>query len=211
MDIVLASGNLGKIREFARILQTISLTLRSMSDLGIPEPEETGLTFKDNALLKARAASRHSNLPAIADDSGLSVDGLHGAPGVYSARYAGPNATDQQNIEKLLSQLDKIGNPSRIARFHCVIALVRHGEDEHPLLFCGSWEGQIALAPAGSHGFGYDPVFYIPEYGCTSAELAPEIKNKVSHRAKALDQFKTTLRQTDCLMSVSNQSTSAVS
>lgn len=199
MEIVLASGNPGKIREFSRILHACSMTVRPMSELGIPEPEENGRSFKDNALLKARAASRHANLPAIADDSGLSVDCLDGAPGIYSARYAGPNATDQQNVEKLLGQLNGVDAMARGAVFHCVIALVRHGEDDQPLVFAGSWRGQIALTPAGNHGFGYDPVFYDPEYGCTSAELDPDIKNRISHRAQALEQFKDAIKHSPIL------------
>ena len=199
MEIVVASGNRGKIREFAQILECTSFLIRPMSELGIPEPEETGSTFEENALLKALAASRHANLPTIADDSGLSVDYLDGAPGVYSARYAGIHATDHQNVRKLLHELNGIDRSSRSARFHCAIAVVRHFEDDQPLIFSDSWEGEIATDPSGENGFGYDPVFYLPEYRCTAAQLKPEIKNRVSHRAKALEQFKEKLHHTGIL------------
>ncbi len=202
MHIILATGNRGKIREFRQILEPLPCIVRPMSELGIPEPEETGLTFEENALLKARAASRHANLPAIADDSGLLVDCLQGAPGVYSARYAGNDATDQQNVQKLLHELNGVEKPLRNARFHCVIAVVRHFEDDQPLMFSGSWEGEIATLPSGENGFGYDPVFYVPEYRCTAAQIEPELKNKVSHRARALEQFKAELRQIDVLASI---------
>ena len=197
MEIVLASGTRGKIREFDQIFECSPFIIRPMSELGIPEPEETGSTFEENALLKARAASRHANRPAIADDSGLSVDDLNGCPGVYSARYAGPDAADQQNVEKLLNELNGVDQSSRSARFHCVIAVVRHFEDDQPLIFSDSWEGEIATTPSGKNGFGYDPVFYLPEYRRTAAQLEPEIKNKVSHRAKALEQLKVELHHAD--------------
>ncbi len=197
--IVLASGNQGKRREFGQILKGFPYILKPMSEMGIPEPEETGHTFEENALLKARAASKYANLPAIADDSGLSVDCLDGAPGIHSARYAGIDASDQQNVNKLLSQMREIDSSSRTARFDCVIVFIRQFDDDQPLVFSGSWEGKIAIAPAGKNGFGYDPVFYLPEYRCTVAELKPEIKNSISHRAKALEQFKITLQHTDIL------------
>ncbi|MYB34365.1 MAG: XTP/dITP diphosphatase [Gammaproteobacteria bacterium] len=209
MEIVVASGNRGKIREFTQILECPSFLVRPMSELGIPEPEETGSTFEENALLKARTASRHANLPTIADDSGLSVDCLDGAPGVYSARYAGLHATDHQNVKKLLNEMNGVDQSSRRARFHCVIAVVRHFEDEQPLIFSDSWQGEIATTPSGENGFGYDPVFYLPEYRCTAAQLKPEIKNRISHRAKALEQFKAKLHHTDILATSSGQNTRA--
>ena len=207
MEIVVASGNRGKVREFSRILACSSFLIRTMSELGIPEPEETGSTFEENALLKARAASRHANLPAIADDSGLSVDYLNGEPGIYSARYAGLHATDHQNVKKLLDELNGVDQSSRSARFHCVIAVVRHFEDDQPLIFSDSWEGEIATTPSGENGFGYDPVFYLPEYRCTAAQLKPEVKNRVSHRAKALEQLKAELHHTAIPATFSAQNT----
>ncbi|MXZ81318.1 MAG: RdgB/HAM1 family non-canonical purine NTP pyrophosphatase [Gammaproteobacteria bacterium] len=197
MEIVLASGNLGKLREFESNLDSCPLVIRPKSDFGIPDPEETGRTFRENALIKARAASRHCGLPALADDSGLAVDGLDGAPGVHSARYAGPGASDRQNIAKLLGRLEGMQSGMRSATFHCVIAMVQHGEDDCPALFFGSWAGRIATTPSGSHGFGYDPVFYLPEFDCTAAELGPEVKNAVSHRARALEQFREWIRKAD--------------
>jgi len=202
-EIILASGNKGKLREFGQILESLPCILKPMSEMGIPEPEETGRTFEENALLKARAASEYTNLPAIADDSGLSVDCLDGAPGIHSARYAGLQASDQQNVDKLLKDLKGFDQSSRTAKFHCVIILIRHSDDDQPLIFSGSWEGEIATTPSGKNGFGYDPVFYLPKYLCTAAELKPEEKNKISHRAKALEQFKATLQHTNILSALS--------
>ena len=148
--------------------------------------EETGLTFVENAILKARNAASHSGLPAIADDSGLEVDALMGAPGIYSARYAGEDASDAQNLQHLLTEMRDIPDDKRTARFQCVMVYMAHAGDPTPLICQGTWEGSILRGPRGDHGFGYDPVFYVPERDCSSAELDPEAKNSLSHRAKAM-------------------------
>lgn len=182
--IVLASGNPGKIREIQAILAGHPIV--PQSQFQIAEADETGKTFVENALLKARNAAFHSGLPAIADDSGLAVDYLHGAPGVISARYAGSDASDQDNVEKLLKELAGVPFEQRTARFICVIVFIEHAEDPCPVIAQGIWEGRILDEPVGVNGFGYDPVFWVPEYECASAQLAPEVKNAISHRGKAL-------------------------
>ncbi|WP_130831642.1 XTP/dITP diphosphatase [[Erwinia] mediterraneensis] len=184
--VVLATGNPGKVRELADLLAAFGLDIVAQTDLGVESAEETGLTFIENALIKARHASQVTGLPAIADDSGLAVDALGGAPGIYSARYAGEEATDQQNLEKLLQALEQVPDDKRQAQFHCVLVYLRHAEDPTPLVFHGSWAGEIARAPAGAGGFGYDPIFYLPELGKTAAELSKEEKRAQSHRGKAL-------------------------
>lgn len=189
MKVVLATKNRGKAVEIARILEGAGLSIISLAEF--PEavlPPETGATMKENALLKARAVAKATGLPALADDSGLEVDALGGAPGVYSARYSGENATDEENYGKLLKELEGVPQEKRTARFRCVIALV--GYDSEERLFEGVFEGSITDAPRGVHGFGYDPVFLVPVTGKTSAELLPEKKNRISHRAKALDELK---------------------
>jgi XTP/dITP diphosphohydrolase len=186
MKVVLATGNAGKQREFAALLAPLGIELLLQSALGIEPAEETGTTFEANALLKARHAAAHARLPALADDSGLEVDALGARPGVYSARYAGPGATDEDNNALLVRELAGVPVGRRSARYRCVLALVRSGDDPAPLLAEGSWEGRIALAPAGSGGFGYDP-WFIPEgHAVTSAQLPPDTKNALSHRGKAL-------------------------
>jgi len=187
--IVLASGNPGKVREFNELLSSHGFEIVPQSDFEVPEVEETGLSFVENALLKARNAARHSGLPAIADDSGLEVDALQGAPGIYSARYAGPDASDQENYEKLLNALNGVPDAERTARFQCLLVFMRHAADPTPLICQGTWEGRMLPAPQGDNGFGYDPVFYVPEEGCSSAELPPEVKNRLSHRGQALQQL----------------------
>ncbi len=182
--IVLASSNPGKIREIQAILAGHPIV--PQSQFQVVEVDETGKTFVENALLKARNAAIHSGLPAIADDSGLAVDYLHGAPGVISARYAGPNASDQDNVDKLLKELAGVPFEQRTARFICVIVFIEHAEDPCPVIAQGIWEGRILDEPVGDNGFGYDPVFWVPEYKCASAQLAPEVKNAISHRGKAL-------------------------
>lgn len=181
--VVLASGNAGKLKELNRILKPLHMTLRSQSEFDVPEVPEDGLSFVENAIIKARAASLHSGLPAIADDSGLEVDYLNGAPGIHSARYSG--AGDAGNNAKLLSALDGVPEAQRGARFQCVLVYMRHAADPTPVICHGSWEGRILLAEQGEHGFGYDPLFYLPQYNCSSAQLSPEIKNGISHRARA--------------------------
>lgn len=184
--VVLATGNPGKVRELADLLATFGLDIVAQTELGVESAEETGLTFIENAILKARHAAAVTGLPAIADDSGLAVDALGGAPGIYSARYAGLDASDQQNLDKLLVMLDPVPDGQRQAQFHCVLVYLRHAEDPTPLVFHGSWEGEITRAEAGQGGFGYDPIFYVPELGKTAAELTKDEKRAVSHRGKAL-------------------------
>ena len=187
--IVLASNNAGKVREFNQLLAGLELEVLPQSQFGVPEAEETGLTFVENAILKARNAAHHAGLPAIADDSGLEVDALNGAPGIYSARYAGAGANDRNNLEKLLADMKGVPQDRRNARFQCVLVYLRHELDPTPIICQGTWEGSILLAPRGSHGFGYDPVFHVPTHNCASAELPPETKNQLSHRGQALRQL----------------------
>lgn len=184
---VLATSNRGKAAELTALLREAGLDLRvtAQSELGVSAPLETGSTFVENALLKARHAASVTGLPAIADDSGLVVDALGGAPGVRSARFAGEHADDRANVAKLLSALAQSSHDRR-ARFHCVLVALDHPDDAAPLIASGSWEGQIALAPRGSGGFGYDPVFFDPTLQRTAAELEPAHKNRVSHRGAAL-------------------------
>ncbi|MGB9671135.1 MAG: XTP/dITP diphosphatase [Halothiobacillaceae bacterium] len=184
--IVLATGNAGKVREFASLLEGLGLHVRPQSDFAVPKAEETGLSFIENAILKARNAARHTGLAAIADDSGLEVDVLNGAPGIYSARYAGPGKGDAANNDKLLDALQGIPREARTARFQCVIAYLRHAEDPTPLVAQGTWEGRILEAPRGEHGFGYDPLFWVPTHECSSAELDAATKNALSHRGQAM-------------------------
>ncbi len=184
--VVLASSNPGKLREINQILAVLKLNVVPQSDFNVPDAEETGLTFIENALLKARNAARLTKLPAIADDSGIEVDYLNGAPGIYSARYAGPGASDEQNLKKLLADLEGIPETQRVARFQCLMVYLRHEFDPTPVICQGTWEGRILLAPRGENGFGYDPIFFVPTHNCSSAELPPEVKNKLSHRGQAL-------------------------
>jgi XTP/dITP diphosphohydrolase len=187
--IVLASNNAGKVREINRILADLDLEVVPQAEFDIPEADETGLTFVENAILKARHAATLSGLPAIADDSGLEVDALHGAPGIYSARYAGVGASDADNLNKLLEAMQGIPEVARTARFQCLMVFMRHGEDPTPLICQGTWEGSILESAQGEGGFGYDPVFYVPERDCSSAQLDAETKNRLSHRGKALKQL----------------------
>ncbi len=184
MPLLIATYNRGKLAEYAELLREVPVELVSLADLGIElEVAETGATFAENALLKARAFCDATGLVTVADDSGLEVDALQGAPGVYSARYAGPGASDEDRYRKLLEELEDIPRSERTARFRCVIAIA--WPDGRRALTEGAIEGEIACAPRGEHGFGYDPVFYLPDRGCTMAELPPEIKNQISHRAVA--------------------------
>ena len=192
-QIVLATGNLGKVREINELLADHDMEVIPQSAFGVPEAEETGLSFVENALIKARNAALHTGLPAIADDSGLEVDALQGAPGIYSSRYAGAGASDRDNLEKLLAELADLAVEQRSARFQCVMVYMRHHLDPTPLICQGTWEGHILFAARGSNGFGYDPVFYVPSHDCSSAELPPEIKNRLSHRGQALRKLITSL------------------
>ncbi|WP_145542272.1 XTP/dITP diphosphatase [Yersinia alsatica] len=192
--VVLATGNPGKVRELANLLADFGLDVVAQTELAVESAEETGLTFIENAILKARHAAQTTGLPAIADDSGLAVDALGGAPGIYSARYAGIDASDQENLEKLLVALKDIPDEQRGAQFHCVLVYMRHAADPTPLVFHGQWPGVIAHQPAGAAGFGYDPIFYVPELGKTAAELTREEKHAVSHRGQALKLMLDALR-----------------
>ena len=187
--IVLATGNAGKLREFGAVLAELDLEIVPQSAFGVPEAEETGLTFVENALLKARNAALYTGLPALADDSGLAVDALGGAPGIFSARYAGAGAGARANIDKLLAELGSVPAELRTARFVCALALLHHPADPTPLLCQGSWEGVILAEPRGAGGFGYDPVFFVPTEGRTAAELEPALKNRLSHRGQALAEL----------------------
>jgi len=192
--VVLASGNRGKVREIGALLVDLNVEVVPQSDFNLIEAEETGLTFVENAIIKARHAAHHTGLPAIADDSGLEVDALNGAPGIYSSRFAGAEATSQQNLEKLLIDLKDIPEEARTARFQCAIVYMRHEADPTPLICQGSWEGRILFESHGTNGFGYDPIFYVPDHNCAAAELSPEIKNGLSHRGKALKQLLSALK-----------------
>ena len=190
MDIILASKNQDKIKEISRILEGININLKNCNDVVIPEVEETGSTFIENAILKARSASNATGLPSIADDSGIEVDYLLGRPGVLSARYSGINATNQSNNEKLLAELDGVEFNERKACYRCVIVYMRFPDDPFPVITSGTWEGYIASEPKGKNGFGYDPIFYLPDYKKTSAEITVNEKNKISHRAIALNKLR---------------------
>ena len=191
--IVVASGNRGKLAEFERLLGPAGIEFVAQGDLGVDDIEETGLTFVENALLKARHAARVTGLAALADDSGLCVDALAGAPGLYSARYAGRHGDAAANIARLMRELDGIPDAGRTAHFHCTLALLRHPDDPRPLLAQGEWHGRILHAPRGAGGFGYDPVFLDPATDLTAAELDPDAKNRISHRGRALSRLREAL------------------
>src|SRR5690606_28185013 len=193
MKLVLASGNAGKLAELQDMLAGLPLQIVPQRELGVGDVPETGLTFVENALIKARHACQLTGLPALADDSGLIVDALDGAPGLYSARYAGSPTDDAANNAKLLAALREVPDERRSARFHAVIVLLRHANDPQPLICEGSWEGRIIDTPRGSNGFGYNPVFLDESLGLTAAEMTPEQKNGRSHRAKALQLLLQTL------------------
>jgi XTP/dITP diphosphohydrolase len=187
--IVLASSNQGKLREIQAIFQDQPYKLAPQVEWNVSDADETGLTFVENALIKARHAAKHTSLMAMADDSGLEVDFLEGAPGIYSARYAGQPCDNQANNDKLLAALKNVPPEKRTARFQCVIVLMRHAKDPTPLICSGSWEGIIVEQQTGANGFGYDPLFFVPTHDCTSAELSPDIKNGLSHRGQALREL----------------------
>lgn len=189
-SIVLASGNKGKIKELDALLAPMGWQVRPQSDWQLNDAEETGLSFVENAIIKARHACAHTGLPSLADDSGIAVDALQGTPGIYSARYAGANANDSDNIAKLLAALKDTPEAERTARFICVLVFMQHAEDPTPIICQGEWEGRILPAAAGQGGFGYDPIFYVPERDCSAAELSAEDKRSLSHRGKALAQLR---------------------
>lgn len=187
--IVLATSNSGKVKELSRVLAEFGCNIMAQSELGVIAPEETGLTFVENALLKARHAASMTGSPALADDSGLVVPALAGAPGIYSARYAGVNATDAQNIAQLLTALEAVDGGERQASFHCVLVYLRHPADPTPIICQGSWSGEILHEGIGQSGFGYDPIFWLPELAKSAAELTAEEKMAISHRGIALQQL----------------------
>ncbi|MFC3031991.1 XTP/dITP diphosphatase [Pseudoalteromonas fenneropenaei] len=186
-QFVLATGNQGKVTELAAMLAELNIEVLAQSQFNVPEVAETGTTFVENAIIKARHAAKITGLPAIADDSGLEVDALNGAPGVYSARFAGQGASDADNLAKLLHELGD--NPQRSARFWCVLVFMRHADDPTPLICQASWEGEISLQQSGEGGFGYDPVFWVPTLAATAASLSIQQKNAISHRGQALRQL----------------------
>lgn len=185
-DVVLASNNAGKVAEFQQLLAGVGFNILPQSHFDLPSVEETGLSFVENAILKARHAAAATGLAAFADDSGIEVDALNGAPGIYSARFAGVNASDADNNAHLLDQLAGVPEHLRTARYQCVLVYMRHGNDPMPLICSASWEGRILTAPQGEGGFGYDPLFWLPELNCTSAQLAKAHKNQISHRGRAM-------------------------
>lgn len=194
-DLVLASANKGKIKELQDMLGGLGINIIPQQQLGIEDAEETGLTFVENAILKARHAAEISGLPAIADDSGLEVDYLKGAPGIYSARFSGAGATDQSNLDKLMLEMRDAPADKRSARYQTVIAVMAHGSDPTPILCQGTWEGEIAFEEKGSEGFGYDPVFKPADASCHAAELEKSVKNTISHRGKAINELLEKLKQ----------------
>ena len=187
--IVLATGNQGKVNELARLLAAQNIEIKPQSEFNVSDVAETGTTFVENAIIKARHAAKSTGLAAIADDSGLEVDALNGAPGVYSARYAGENASDDDNTNKLLNALVDVADDKRSARFHCVLVYMRHENDPTPLICHGVWEGSITREKIGQQGFGYDPVFWQADHKMTSAQLPRDLKNQLSHRGQALEKL----------------------
>ena len=188
-QVVLASNNRGKLQELTELLSGLHVRVLPQSAYAVPEIEETGLTFVENAILKARNAALHARIPAIADDSGIEVEFLGGAPGIYSARYAGNGASDADNLQLLLQQVQQSGLQQPSARYQCVIVFVHHGADATPVIAHGTWHGQLVAEPKGNNGFGYDPMFFVPTHGCTSAELPPAEKNRISHRGQAMQDL----------------------
>jgi len=187
--IVLASSNKGKLKEFADLFSPLNIEVIPQAEFNVPDIEETGLTFVENAILKARNAAYHTGLPAIADDSGIEVDYLLGAPGIYSARYSGENASDEDNLNALLAALTAVPDNERAARYQCILVMMRHSKDPTPLICQADWQGRILTSPIGDGGFGYDPIFWVEEYQCSAAELSAEQKHAISHRGKAMKQF----------------------
>ncbi|MEH6548645.1 MAG: RdgB/HAM1 family non-canonical purine NTP pyrophosphatase [Pseudomonadales bacterium] len=192
-SVVLASSNLGKLREFQQLLASLEREVVPQSHFKVVDAEECGLSFVENAIIKARWAAQHTGLPAIADDSGLEVDALQGRPGIYSSRFSGQGATDASNNKQLIEFLKDTPEADRTARFQCLLVYMRHQNDPTPIICQGSWEGRILLEPQGENGFGYDPLFYIDELKCSSAMLAPAQKNTISHRGQAMVKLKKAL------------------
>ena len=199
-EIVVASANPGKLKEFSQLFSAWRLRVLPQSEFGVPVVAETGTTFEENALLKARHGAAHAGRPVIADDSGIEVDVLNGDPGIYSARYAGAQASDADNLALLLRNIAAAEARQPTARFRCVITYVRGPDDPEPLVAQGVWEGYIVDKPAGNNGFGYDPVFHVPSHGCTSAELPPTVKNAISHRGQALRHLIELMKEAEVLV-----------
>ena len=193
--VVLATGNKKKVEELNALLADVNYTVVPQSEFNVESVPETGTTFVENAIIKARHAARITGLPAIADDSGIEVDALLGRPGVYSARYAGEDASDQDNLEKLLEEMTGVPPVLRSARYWCVLVYMRHADDPTPIICQASWEGSLTTEPKGENGFGYDPIFNVPEMGCTAAELDPATKNSLSHLGKVLAQLAKALQE----------------
>ena len=193
--LVLASGNKKKLAELQGLLSPLNIEVVPQSEFDVPEADETGTTFVENAIIKARNACKHTGLPAIADDSGIEIDALRGAPGVFSARFAGVGATDAKNNKLMVELLSDLPDVNRGARYVAVLALMEHEDDATPILCQGTWDGEIVLEPQGEQGFGYDPHFFVPEKGCTAAQLNPQEKNALSHRGKAMAALLTQLKR----------------
>ena len=187
--LVIASGNKGKLRELSALLEPLDYDVHTQAEFNVPDVPETGTTFVENAIIKARHAPELTGLAAVADDSGIEVDALDGAPGVYSARFSAPNATDEKNNTLLVEKLRDVPEELRTARYRAVIVYMKHAKDPSPIICEGSWEGRIVLTPVGEGGFGYDPYFFVPTHSCTSAELSAEVKNSLSHRGQALREL----------------------
>ena len=198
-EFVLATGNKGKVKELADVLSPFNVTLRPQSDFNVSSVEETGLTFVENAIIKARHAANETGLPCLADDSGLAVDALQGAPGIYSARFAGHDASDRQNIDKLLHELIDTPTPQRTAQFHCCLVFMRHAADPTPIISHGIWRGDILTELQGDGGFGYDPVFWLNAENCTAAQLSKPEKQAISHRGKAVSGLITQMQSSGIL------------
>ncbi len=197
MKIVLASSNAGKIKEFTALMSDLTLKIIPQADFNLEDVEETGQTFVENAIIKARHAAEKTGLAALGDDSGLVVDALGGKPGIFSARFAGTNANAEDNIKKLLAEMQNIQVPNRSARFVCVLVLFRYPNDPYPFICQASWEGEILFSPQGNKGFGYDPIFWVPTHQCAAAELPDSVKNQISHRAKAFQLLHQRIAQPD--------------
>lgn len=200
--IVLASGNKKKLAELQNLLTPLNIEVVAQSEFDVPEADETGTTFVENAIIKARNACKHTGLPAIADDSGIQVSALRGAPGVFSARFAGVDASDDKNNKLLVELLSDMPDVNRDARYVAVLALMEHEDDATPIICQGTWEGEIVLEPQGDQGFGYDPHFFVPEKGCTAAQLPPQEKNAMSHRGKAMAALLKQLNSEGCASSI---------
>lgn len=198
--IILASGNKGKLREFQQMFADLPYQIEPQSNYQVGDVEETGLTFVENAIIKARHAAAITGLPCIADDSGIEVDALKGAPGIYSARYAGVGAGDKANLNKLIEDTRHLTEDQRSCRFQCVLVMMRHEADPTPLIAQASWEGHLLSNPSGKNGFGYDPIFWLEAQQCTSAELAPEVKDQLSHRGQALKKLVAQIQHTKNLL-----------